>query len=191
MTPKNAKHAPTKGEERLLPLTAFGNGFSGIREESKNGLHVVKSDASRSTVQDEDSKPDPIISTDLTLQDDPTRDDSKRKKRSIHMHTTGSERTTKRLKNKQDRPPMSDSEDNSLNDEDRKPAAKNTSPTPDGVPSTCAGLKRKSTSTRTESVVSTRGRGIKLIPVTKIETAPANPDTDQAEASIPTETVIN
>jgi hypothetical protein len=181
MTPKNAKHAPTKGEERLLPVTAFGNGFSGIREESKNGLHVVKSDASRSTVQDEDSKPDPIISTDLTLQDDPTRDDSKRKKRSIHMHTTGSERTTKRLKNKQDRPPMSDSEDNPLNDEDRKPAAKNTSPTPDGVPSTCAGLKRKSASTRTESVVSTRGRGIKLEPVTN----------DQAEASIPTETVIN
>jgi hypothetical protein len=190
MTPKSTKHAPTKGEERLLPVTATSNGFSGTREEA-DGLNVAKSNASRSTVQDEDSKPDPIISTDLTLQDDPTRDDSKRKKRSIHMHTTGSERTTKRLKNKQDRPPMSDSEDNSLNDEDRKPAAKNTSPTPDGVPSTCAGLKRKSTSTRTESVVSTRGRGIKLIPVTKIETAPANPDTDQAEASIPTETVIN
>jgi hypothetical protein len=94
--------------------------------------------------------------------------------------STGSERTTKRPKNKQDRRAMSDSKDNPLNDEDRKPVAKKTSPTPeavpsstcpsndegrkpaasttptpDGVPSTCAGFNRKSMSTRAESVVST------------------------------------
>jgi hypothetical protein len=215
MVPKNAKHPPVSAIVTIpvaIPIAP-----------NPNGLHVATSNAGRSAVHyDEDSKPDPIISTDLTLQDDPTRltnngdDTSKRKARSIHMHTTCSERTTKRPKTKQDRPPMSDSEDNSSNDEDRKPAAittptpdgapsstcpsndedrkpaaKDTPPTPDGVPSTCAGLKRKSTSTRTESVVSTRGRGIKLEPVIKMETAPANLSTDEAEASIPTETVIN
>jgi hypothetical protein len=59
------------------------------------------------------------------------------------------------------------------NDEDRKPAAKQNTPTPDGVPSTCAGLKRKRTNTRTGSVVSTSGQGIKLEPVIKTETVPA------------------
>jgi hypothetical protein len=149
-----------------------------------------ESNAGRSAVSihddDKDSKPDPVISTDLTLQDDATRDDSrKRKAKSIHMHTSGSEHTrTKRPKNKQDRRAMSDTEDNALNDEDRKPAAKNTSPKPDGVLSTCAGFKRKSMSTRAESVVSTSGQGIKLEPVIKTETSPTNPSTDQAEASI-------
>jgi hypothetical protein len=164
--------------------------------DTKNGLHVAtKSNAGRSAVQhDEDSKPEPVISTDLTLQDNATRDDVKRKARRILPHT-GSERTTKRPKNKQDRPPMSDTKDNPLNDEDRKPAANNTSPTPDGAPSTCAGFKGKSTSTRTGSVVSTSAQGIKLEPVIKTETvpasetAPANLSTDQAEAPIPTEAV--
>jgi hypothetical protein len=138
---------------------------------------------------------------------------------------TGSERTTKCPKNKQDRPAMSDSEDNPLNDEDRKLAAKNTTgtptpdgapsstcpsndedskpaakqatPTPDSVPSTCAGLKRKRTSTRIGSVVSRRGQRIKREPVIKTETTPApenvpaNTATDQAEASIPSEAVSN
>jgi hypothetical protein len=114
---------------------------------------------------------------------------------------------------------MSDKEDNPLNDEDRKPAAKNTTPTPDGVPSTYAGLKRKSTSTRTSSMVSTNTQEIKREPVVKTETAhatanksasareserepvvktetatataPANTSNDQAEAPIPTEPVSN
>jgi hypothetical protein len=227
MTPKSTKHAPTKGEERPLPVTSIGkipstivipiaprNGFLGNREHP-NGLHVAKSNAGRSAVSihdDEDSKPDPVISTDLTLQDDATRDDRKRKaSRSTHsMHHTGSERTTKRPKNKQDQRAMSDTEDNTLNDEDRKPAAKktsptpcpssndedrkpaakSTSPTPDGVPSTCAGFKRKSASTCTESVVSTSTQGIKLEPGIKTETVPANTSTDQApETSIPSEVV--
>jgi hypothetical protein len=224
VTPKSTKHAPTKGEERLLPVNAVGNGFSGRnREESKNGLHVAKSNAGRSAVlHDEESKPDPVIRTDPTLQDNATRDDtSKRKARSIRTHT-GSERTAKRPKNKQDRPPMSDSEGDPLNDEDRKPAAKNTSPTPDGVPSTrpsndedskpaakqaspipdgapstCAGFKRKSTSTRTGSMVSTSVQGIKTEDVIKTETvpvpetAPSNPATDQAEVPVPTEPASN
>jgi hypothetical protein len=203
MMPKNAKHPP----------------MSAI--DTKKGLHAAKSNAGRSAVSihDEESKPDPVISTDLTLQEDATRDDTrKRKARSTHtMHTTGSERTAKRLKNTQDRPAVSDSEDNPLNDEDRKPAAKqatptpdgapsstcpsndedrkpaaSTTPTPDGVPSTCAGFNRKSTSTpATESVVSTSTQGIKLEPVIKTETAPANPATSQAEAPIPTEAVSN
>ena len=156
--------------------------------------------SSRSAVEDKDSLPDPMISTDLTLQDGATRDDtSKRKARSIHMHTD-SEHTAKRpKKNKQDRPAMRSAsvDSNPVNDEDRKPAAKNASPTPDGVPSTCPGFKRKSTSTRTESVVSTSAQGIKLEPVIKTEpvpateTAPVNTSTDRAEASIPTETAIN
>jgi hypothetical protein len=78
------------------------------------------------------------------------------------------------------------------NDEDRKPAAEETTPpTPDGVSSTCAGSKRKSTSTCSGSVVSTRGQGIKREPVVKIETAPAptNMSTDQVEASVPTQNV--
>jgi hypothetical protein len=160
MTPKSTQHAPTKGEERLLSVNATSNGFLGRnREESKNGLHVAKSNAGRSAVlPDEDSKPDPVI---------------------------------KRPKNKQDRPPMSDSEGDPLNDEDRKPAAKNTSPTPDGVPSTCAGFKRKSTSTRTGSVVSTSGQGIKREPVINAETASTDPSTEQAEDPIPTEAVSN
>jgi hypothetical protein len=88
---------------------------------------------------------------------------------------------------------MNDTEDNSSNDADRKPAAKDSTPTPDGVHSTCAGLKRKSTSTRTGFVVSTRGQGIKREPSIKTETAPAptDPSTDQVEASIPTETGID
>jgi hypothetical protein len=150
---------------------------------------------------DEGSKPDPMISSDLTFQGDATRltnngNDSKRRARSIQMYA-GSEPTTKRPKNKQDRPARIDTENNPLNNEDRKPSAKNTTPTPDGVPSTCAGVKRKSTSACTGSVVSTRGHGIMREPVIKTETipAPANPTTDQAEAeaeaSIPTETVIN
>jgi hypothetical protein len=221
MTPKSTKHAPTKGEERPLPVTSMRigkipstivipiaprNGFLGNREHP-NGLNVAKSSAVQ---HDEDSKPDPVISTNLTFQDDATRDDKKRKARSTHMHHTGSERTTKRPKNKQDQRAMSDTEDNTLNDEDRKPAAKktsptpcpssndedrkpaakSTSPTPDGVPSTCAGFKRKSASTCTESVVSTSTQGIKLEPGIKTETVPANTSTDQApETSIPSEVV--
>jgi hypothetical protein len=55
----------------------------------------------------------------------------------------GSEPMPKRAK-KQDRPAMNDTKDNPSNDEDRKPAAKKTTPTPDGAPSTsCPGLQRK------------------------------------------------
>jgi hypothetical protein len=205
MMPKNAKHPPVSAIDTIpvaIPIAPN-------REESKQNsrLHVAtNSKAGRSAVQhDEESKPDPVIST------------SKRKARCIHMHT-GSERTrTKRPKNKQDRPPISDSK--ALNDEDRKPAAENTAPTPDGapsstcpsndedrkpaakqatptpdgVPSTCAGLKRKSTSTRTGSVVSTSTQGIKLEPVVKTETKPApeTAPTEQAEALIPMEAVSN
>jgi hypothetical protein len=58
-----------------------------------------------------------MISTDLTFQDDPARltkmtnngDDSS-KRRSNHMRADNEPRT-KRPKNKQDRPAMSDSED--------------------------------------------------------------------------------
>jgi hypothetical protein len=113
------------------------------------------------------------------------------------MHTN-SEPTTKRPKNKNDRFARSDTEDNPSN-EDRKPAAKHATgtPTPDGVLSTCAGLKRKSTSTRTRSVVSASGQGIKLEQTPKTETAPVSapaptdPSTEQVEASIPTETRID
>jgi hypothetical protein len=216
--PKDTKHVPTKGRERErppLPVIAIDNIAGAIpfhvfgnREESSNGLHVAKSNAGRSAVHDEESQPDALhgVSTDLTLQDDATRltimtnngdDSSKRKARSIHMHSgtcTDSEPTTKRPKNKQDRPAMSETEDNASNDEDRKPAAKDTTPKPDGVPSTCAGLKRKSTSTCSGPVVSSRGQGIKREPVIKTETAsapaPAPTPTDQVEASIPTETGI-
>jgi hypothetical protein len=240
--PKNTKHVPTKGQERPPPVSAIdkipvaipivSNGLLGYRmDRNPYGLHVAKSNAGRSAVHDEEIKPDPMISTDLTLQDDATRlpimtnngtiDSSKRKASSIRMHTGISEPTAKRPKNKQKRPAISDTEDNPSNDEDRKPAAKDTTPTPDGVPSstcpsndedrkpaakdapptpdgvpsTCAGLKRKSTSTRTGSVVSMHGQGIKREPIIKTETASApattDPSTDQVEAPIPTEPVIN
>jgi hypothetical protein len=241
--PKNAKHVPTKGQEILPPVSAIdkipvaipiaSNGFLGYRmDRNPYGLHVAKSNAGRSALHDEEIKPDPMITTDLTLQDDATRlpimtnngtnDSSKRKASSMHVHTD-SEPSAKRPKNKQDRPAMSETEENTSDDEDRKPAAKDTTPTPDGVPSsscpsndedrkpaaksttptpddapsTCAGFKRKSTSTRTGSAVSTRAQGIKLEPVIKTETAPASapattdPSTDQVEASIPTETGID
>jgi hypothetical protein len=51
---------------------------------------------------------------------------------------------------------MSDSEDNLLNDEDRKPAAGILSYTRRRA---CAGLKRRATSTRTESLVWPSGLG--------------------------------
>jgi hypothetical protein len=198
MMPKNT--APKKeGQERPLPVTstaieeipvaismAAPDGFLGIRE-NPNGVHAAKS-----TAHDEDSKSSPIISikTDhLTSfeDDDSTRftnsddDTSKRKASSIHMRTDMDNKPrTKRLKNKQNSPAMSDDqEDNPSNDEDRKPAAKDTTtPTPDGVPSTRAGFKRKSTSPYTGSVLSTSGQRIKLEPIIKTET----------EAAIKTET---
>jgi hypothetical protein len=159
-----------------------------------------EANAGRSAVHDEDSKPDPVISTDLTSQGDATRltnngNDSKRKARSIHIRS-GSEPTTKRPKKRQDRPAM--------NDEDRKPAAKETTPTPDDAPSSCPDdapsscpddapsscpddapsscpddapsscpdLKRKGMSTRPRSVVLTRRQRIKCEPVLKTEVAP-------------------
>jgi hypothetical protein len=172
--PKNSKHVPTKGRERLPPVSAIdkipvavpiaSNGFFGYRG-NPHGLHVAKSNAGRSAVHDREIKPGPIISTDLTLQDDATRLPimTKRKASSIHVHNDSTP-TAKRPKNKQNRPARSDTEDDPSNDEDRKPAAKDTTPTPDGVPSTCAGLKRKSASIRAGSVVSTRGQGIKREP---------------------------
>jgi hypothetical protein len=164
-----------------------------------NGLHAAKSNAGRNAILDEDSKPHPIISTDITFQDDATRltnngdDTSKRKARSIQMHTGSEQPTTKRPKNKQDRPTRNDTKVNSLNDEDRKPAAKKTTPTPDGAPSTCASFKRKRTQTCSNSVVSTSGQGVQREPTpnTKTVPVPTNTSIRQAEASIPTETVIN
>jgi hypothetical protein len=82
MLPKNNKHAPTKGQERPLPAACIGkipiaipiapNGFLGTWE-NHNALHAVKSNTGRSAVQDADSKPDEMISTDRTPQDDATR----------------------------------------------------------------------------------------------------------------------
>jgi hypothetical protein len=150
-----------------------------------------EANAGRSVVHDEDSKPDPVISTDLTSQGDATtrltnngNGISKRKAKSTHI-SSESEPTTKRPKNNQDRSAA-------MSDEVRKPAARDTtsSPTPDDAPSSCPrDLKGKGTSTRTGSVVLTRGQRIKREPVLKTEAAPvpANISTDQAEASIPTE----
>jgi hypothetical protein len=184
MMPNNTKHAPTKGNERPLPVIAIDNivvanpipptGLLGNSEETKNGLHVARSNA-------------------RSINDG---DDSKRK---AGLHA-GSERTTKRA-NKQDHPGMSYTKDNPSNNEDRKPAAKESPPnppTPDGALSMFPGLKVESTSTHTHtgSVVSTSGQGIKLEqPAPKTETAsnlkcePRTP-TDQAETSIPAETVM-
>jgi hypothetical protein len=217
MMPKNTKYLPTKERERPPPVSAFdeipvaipiaSNGaFLGYRR-NPYGLHVTKSNAGRSAAHDEEIiKLDPMISTDLILQDDTTRltimtnngtNNGKRKASSIDMHTTDSEPTTKRPKSKIDRSARSDTEDNPFDDKDRKPVASNTTASPDGVPSTCAGLERKSTSTRTRSVVYTSGQGIKLEQTPKTETAPVSasaptdPSTDQIEASIPTETRID
>jgi hypothetical protein len=151
------------------------------------------------------------IDSDLTLlfEDDSTRwaskgdDSSKRKASSIHTRTDSEQTSTKRPKNKQNRPALSsdDQEDNTSSDKYRKPAAKDiTTPTPDGVPSStcCAGFKGKnmSTSTYTGSAVSTSGQGrIKLEPpIIKTETTPAptgtNVSIDHAEAPKPTEFAI-
>jgi hypothetical protein len=76
MMPKNNKHAPTKGQERPLQVTSIGkqipsiaripmapsHGFLGTLE-NPNGLHAAKVNAGRIAVHDEDSKPDPVIST--------------------------------------------------------------------------------------------------------------------------------
>jgi hypothetical protein len=217
MPNKNTKYAAStkEGQERPLPVTSTAieeipvaivsmapNGFVGtIENPNAMRVHVAKS-----TAHHEDSKPLPV--TDLTLfKDDSTRwtskgdnGTSKRKVRSTHTRTD-SEPSTKRPKNKQSPPAISDvfeqAEDDPSNDKDRKPAAKDTTtPTPDGVPSStcCAGFKRKNTSTRTStytgSVVSTSGQGrIKLEPpIIKSETTPAptgtNLSIDQAEAPI-------
>jgi hypothetical protein len=86
--PKNTKHVPTKGRERSLPVIA----------RNPNGLHAAKSNSGRSALHDEESQPDPMMSTDLSLQDDATRltittnngdDSSKRKaaKREVSICT--------------------------------------------------------------------------------------------------------
>ena len=76
MIPKNAKHPPVSAIDTIPVAISMAP-----NREHPNGLHVAKSNAGRSAVQhDEDSKPDPVISTNLTFQDDATRDDKNGKR---------------------------------------------------------------------------------------------------------------
>jgi hypothetical protein len=181
MMPKNTKHAPTKGNVRPLPVLSVYDivvvipiGSLGNSEETKNGLHVARSNTGQSAATDA-RKPAPMISTAHARQDGATRltNDGEDSKRKAYLHT-GSERTTKRA-NKQDHPGMSYAKDNPSSDKDNKPAAKKTPPnppTPDGALSMCPDIKVESTSTHIGSVVSTSGQGIKLEqPAPKTETA--------------------
>jgi hypothetical protein len=220
MMPKNTNHAPMKGQKIQLPVVAIDEilihmrpghprKLPGFIENAPPALQrLMKSDPSvkaylnsmenGTSDQNKIRAAIPILPTGL-LGDSSEEtnglhvtksnarlindgDDSKRKA-SLHA---GSERTTKRAK-KQDHPGTSYTKDN---------PSKETPPTPPTPPppqnSMFSGLEVKSTSTHTGSVVSTTGQGIKREPAPKTKTNIIMQDpTDQAEASIPTEHVIN